>query len=230
MGKIGKANFWKVLLSYVYEYPLERTSSPYNPELSVFLKNGRYQLCTRNAIYSYDDLYTNFSQAFKKVDVANRSIQDVLVLGLGLGSIPLILEKVFHQKYHITAVEIDEEVIYLANKYVLSELASPIDCICANALHFVMQSQEQYDLICMDVFKDDEIPDDFRSIAYLEQLKQMLNPEGILLFNHLALTSEDKKKATQYYREVFLQVFPDGGYIDARSNYVLTNDRKFVVG
>ena len=229
MGKIGKGSFWKVLLSYVYDFPLERISSPYNQELTVYLRNGRYQLCTPHAIYSYDDLYTNFSQSFHKIKVDQQPIESVLLLGLGLGSIPYILEKVFHKKYPITAVEIDEEVIYLANKYVLSDLEAPIDCICADALAYVYQNQQQYDLICMDVFRDDVIPEDFRRIEFLEALKDSLSPHGILLFNHLALTKEDRQLAAQYFNETFLKVFPNGSYIDAHSNYVLINDRQFML-
>ena len=108
---------WKRLLSYLFEIHIESTSSDYNPHLYVSLQKGRYQLSTANAIYSFEDLYDNFSDAFKEIDLDQLNVQNVLILGFGLGSIPIILEQKFNKKYFYTGVEIDEEVLYLANKY-----------------------------------------------------------------------------------------------------------------
>ena len=74
-------------------------------------------------------------------------IQNVLVLGLGLGSIPLMLEKNFGKKYNYTAVEIDESVIYLASKYALPKLESNIQIICADAFAYVRQTEQKLSLI-----------------------------------------------------------------------------------
>ncbi|MEO0338417.1 MAG: hypothetical protein AAF242_04310, partial [Bacteroidota bacterium] len=65
---MGKVNWWTKLLSYIAEYPLERVESDHNEELIVLLRHGRHQLCTPNAIYSYDDLYNNFSESLAKVN------------------------------------------------------------------------------------------------------------------------------------------------------------------
>ena len=228
MGKVGKQSWWQVLGSYISEITIEERSSPYNKVLQVILKNGRYQLCTENAIYSYDDLYTNFAKAFAAINVSKRSINDVLLLGLGLGSIPFILEKKFGMDCQLTAVEIDEEVVDLAHHYVLKDLNMSINAICTDARLFLQMDSQQYDLICMDVFEDDRIPDDFLEQTFLEQIKARLNPSGIFLFNHLALTQKDKQMATEYYTRVFLPFFPNATYIDADSNYVFLNHNRFL--
>ena len=111
-----KQPLWKRFLSYLFEIHIESTSSEYNPHLYVSLQKGRYQLSTANAVYSFEDLYDNFSDAFKEIDLDRLNIQNVLILGFGLGSIPIILEQNFKKKYHYTGVEIDEEVLYLAKK------------------------------------------------------------------------------------------------------------------
>ncbi len=186
------------------------------------LRKGRYQLSTANAVYSYADLYTNFKQAFEKINLDQRQIEDVLVLGFGLGSIPYLLEKTFKKKYHYTAVEIDENVLYLANKYALDEIASPISLLPTDAAIFVSYCQERFDLICMDVFLDDEIPTYFETEDYLEQLKVLLNPEGILLFNKLALTEEDVTKC-EAFLPIFKKTFPQATYIDVQGNWIFVN-------
>ncbi|MCB0574813.1 MAG: hypothetical protein KDC61_09635, partial [Saprospiraceae bacterium] len=86
---------WKKWLSYLVPMTLEEAASEQNPELSVILDRGRLQLLSGDAIYSWDDLYRNFLLAFEKLQIKERNIDQVLVLGLGLGSVPFILEKVF---------------------------------------------------------------------------------------------------------------------------------------
>ena len=139
-------------MSYFFEFHIESAPSEINPHLYVSLSRGRYQLSTANAIYSFEDLYDNFFDAFKQIDLDKYPIKNVLVLGLGLGSIPLMLEKNFGKKYNYTAVEIDESVIYLSSKYALPQLKSNIQMICADAFAFVMQTEQKFDLICIHFY------------------------------------------------------------------------------
>lgn len=216
---------WKIWLSYLTELHVESADSEHNPHLYVSLRQGRYQLSTANAVYSYGDLYTNFLRVFRELDLDRLAIDRVLVLGLGLGSIPLILERVFRRQYHFTAVEIDEAVLYLAGKYVLDELGSGIELIAADARAFVAQTDEQYDLICMDIFLDDVIPERFEDRSFLEDLSQRLTPGGVLLYNRLAATKLDKQKSRAFYERQFRPVFPNATYLDVQGNYMLISRR-----
>ena len=213
--------FWKKIISYLTELHIESAPSDINPHLYVSLNRGRYQLCTANAIYSYEDLYDNYSEAFKIIEIDKRKVEKVLILGFGLGSIPFMLEKKFNKKYHYTAVEIDESVIYLATKYALPEINSSIQMICADAFAFVMQCQEQFDLVCMDVFLDDLVPETFEAEDFLKNLKRLIAKDGLLLFNRLANTPEDLKATQTFFKEKFQPVFPDGKYLEVRGNWML---------
>jgi len=219
---------WKKWLSYLTELHIESAPSEINPHLYVSLRRGRYQLCTANAIYSYEDLYDNFVKAFERIQLDKVSGKKVLILGFGLGSIPLILEQKFQQDFHYTAVGIDESVLYLANKYTVPKLNSSIDFIQADAFAFVDQCAEQFDLICMDVFLDDVIPKQFHEDYFLRRLQQLLNPNGLLLYNCLALTEEDANTTEKFYYEHFVPNFPQGKYLDVDGNWVLVNDRLFL--
>ncbi|MDZ4681535.1 MAG: methyltransferase domain-containing protein [Saprospiraceae bacterium] len=214
---------WKFWLSYLFEQHLESALSALNPYLSVSLVKGRYQLNTANAVYSFADLYTNFRRAFQQLEVKSQPIQEVLILGFGLGSIPYMLERVFDCRFNYTAVEIDEEVLYLAHKYTLSDISSPIELITADAFDFAAQCETQYDLICMDVFLDDIIPEDFETLDFLADLKRMLSPQGILLYNRLTYSAGDKQKSQTFFDEAFRKIFPDAVIIDAGSNWILVN-------
>ena len=214
---------WKKWLSYFVEFHLESTPSDYNPHLYVALKQGRYQLCSANAVYSYGDLYRNFFDAFQTIKIQDLDIKRVLVLGLGLGSIPLILERNFKCTFSYTAVEIDNSVIYLANKYVLHQLQSSITCIQADAHTFMEQNIEPYDLICMDIFLDDIIPQKFGSLSFLDNLKGAHAPNGLLLYNRLSLTEGDRENTLTFYKDRFKSVFPQATYLDVQTNFMLIN-------
>lgn len=214
-------------MSYVSDVYLEFAESDYNENLHVVLSKGRMQLLTENAIYSYGDLYSNYKRAFAKLPLEKLHIQNVLILGFGLGSIPFMLEKNFKQKYHYTGVEIDETVMYLANKYVTQYLKSPIEMFCSDAFAFAMQTDETFDIIAVDVFIDAEIPSQFEQVDFLEQIKTLLGDNGILLYNRLYLTREDKETTRNFYWNTFLSVFPDGDYIDVGGNWILTNGKHF---
>jgi spermidine synthase len=179
-----KQSFWRRLKSYITEVNIETVESGYNPYLNVILKRGQYQLLTENAIYSYGELYDNFSKAFKRIDLDKLRIENVLILGFGLGSIPLMLETMFNKKYHYTAVEIDPEVLRLANKYTVVNLTSSIEFHLSDAYTYAAFSEEKFDMICMDVFLDDMVPTELEQEDFLLHLKKMLAPNGVLLFNN----------------------------------------------
>lgn len=212
---------WKQWLSYLWEIEIETSASEHNPHLQVLLSRGRYQLCTEEAVYSFGDLYDNFFKAFKQLPLDHLNIREVLILGLGLGSIPQMLEQNFKQNYHYTAIEIDEEVAYLAQKYVLHELHSPIEVICTDALIYLDQTEATFDLICMDIFMSDVIPAKFEETDFLQMLKASLAPKGVLLYNRLAATPNDKAKSRRFFEEQFLPVFPGATLLDVGPNFIL---------
>ena len=212
---------WKRLLSYFFEFHIESAPSELNPHLYVSLSRGRHQLCTANAVYSFGDLYDNFAKAFRRIQPSTLPIEDVLLLGFGLGSIPLMLEKKFHCRFRYTGVEADESVIWLAGKYALPEIESPLELHCADAFAFVFSTESRFDLICMDVFLDDQIPEEFTQTDFLEALRDLLRPGGILLYNRLSATDEDMALSEVFWQNAFLKVFPQGERWDFDGNWIL---------
>ena len=215
---------WKRWLSYLFEMHIESAPSEINPHLYVSLKNGRLQLCTANAIYSYEDLYDNFTKTFHRFKKGFEIGEEVLILGFGLGSVPLIMERMFERSFQFTGIEVDESVIYLANKYALPNLESPVQLITANAFAYVYQTTQKFDLIAMDVFLDDVIPEDFETTDFLEALKSLLKPNGVLLYNRLALEKQDMEKTLAFFENEFKTVFENGHYIDVEGNWMLMNN------
>ncbi|MEO1261577.1 MAG: hypothetical protein AAFZ15_22420 [Bacteroidota bacterium] len=214
---------WKVWLSYFTELVLERDATDLNPDLQLGFNKGRYCLSTPNAIYSYGDLYDNFYKAFQQINIKSLALDEVLVLGFGLGSVPYMLEKSFQKKCTYTGVELDETIVRWATDYILDELESPVQLIISDAAIFTEISQQKFDLIAMDIFIDNEIPAQFESIAFLENLDSMLKEGGRLMYNRLALQDIDRKHTEDFFKTRFKSVFPKARYLDVGGNWILLN-------
>ena len=218
-----KKPFFKKLISNFKEVVLEETGSEHNPLLVVLLYKGRYQLCTEKAIYSYEDKYDNFRTAFDQIQVEKKKIDNVLLLGLGLGSIPFMLEKIYYVDTEYVAVEIDEVICQLADKYVLSDLESSIQIYPMDAMNYFEWYDHRYDMIAMDIFQSAEVPQEFESKEYFEKMKSRLNEGGIILYNRLSNTDKDKAK-NKSFETRWKEVFPQGGIIDCKNNLIFIND------
>jgi spermidine synthase len=214
----------KRFFSYFAEVPVGEFTSEHNHVLTVLLDRGRYKLVTKGAIYSFSDLYSNYSMSFERLKWKDHPVKSCLVLGLGLGSIPDMLVNRFKKDIQFTAVEIDDQVIRLAMEFVLRPGKIPVQVFSADAASFLQWHQGTYDMICSDVFIGDRIPKNLQTEEALYAMKSMLNPRGVLLYNRLSRFEPDIKTSLTFQEEVFLKVFPAGGYLDVEGNWMFVND------
>ena len=212
--------WWQRWLSHVVEVPIKSTGSGVNEALFVSLVRNRLQLSTHKSIYSFDDLYSNFYESFQMIDLPPDGTE-ILILGLGLGSIPYMLEHHFDRAYKYVAVELDEAVVDLASTFSLGRLESPMQIFQADAEVFVKSHDRQYDLVLVDLFIEDLVPTFFEESEGNEYLKNLLNPGGLLLFNRLYRTGRDKKDTDQFYENVFSRTFLQTEFIEVEGNRVL---------
>lgn len=213
----------KKWLSHLIEWPVANYSSPYNPNLQVVLHRGRYKLLTDGAIYSFGDLYTNYRKSFERLDWNSHTYESCLVLGLGMASIPDMLVTRFKKDMFFTAVEIDEVVAKLAQTYVLGPKHIDVQVFTSDAASFLQWHEDQYDLICSDVFVGDKIPEELETMETLEAMRDRLNPGGVVLYNRLSRGPEDWDQNMKFRDEVFLKVFPEGGYFDLEGNWMFVS-------
>lgn len=192
--------------SYFFRIVVEQQSSIYNSELIVAIQDGKYVLNTENANYSFASLHRVFRQAFHKIDITNKQVQNILVLGAGAGSIPTIIYKELKLTPVIDAVEIDEKVIDLGNKYFGLNSFNSLNIIIDNAVDFVKKTDKKYDLIIVDLFNGINVPTEFLTPHFFEQLRGLLNNKGELLFNFVAYNHETKTMAKMLESE-FSKVF-----------------------
>lgn len=211
-------NKLKKILSYFFEFSIEKRQSEFSGEVSVSLSKGEYMLSTQNAIYSYGKNYTSFGMAFSAIEIQQQKVENVLALGFGLGSVVDLLEN--HPTIKkIVAVDADAVIIELAKKYLQSNLKYKVSYVCGDAEQFVLNEQAQFDLVLFDVFIEELTPIQFMQPVFLAALKKLIAPNGILLFSKINDSFRSKIENEQFEKN-FSSVFPEAFSIDANGNKV----------
>lgn len=192
------------------------------------MSQGQLKLITKGAVYSYGNLYYNFRDSFQKLEISKREINDVLILGLGTGSIIQLLGQKFKLNASYDVVEIDPEVVALFEKYKKGFVSSSCNVHVADAFQYMKSNQKNYDLICMDIFCDKTVPVIFESEEFLLNLKNALNENGLLIYNRLAIDTNDQQKNESFFK-IFENVFPDASILKLDFNWMFVVDRKLLI-
>ncbi|MCD4745197.1 MAG: methyltransferase domain-containing protein [Bacteroidales bacterium] len=195
MKFISKA--WKYLISFFIEQIIEKTNSEINPVIEVNFVNGRYVLNSKIANYSYGGLHKAFQKAFQKINIKNKKFNNVLILGFGAGSVASILQNEYKINCKIVGIEKDSKIIEIANKYFIDDTFRELTLHCIDAYDFIMNSNESYDLIIMDVYIDNNVPEKFEKEQFLKNLKNALNKNGMILFNKLVYDKSSENSAIE---------------------------------
>ncbi|MCC6753478.1 MAG: fused MFS/spermidine synthase [Saprospiraceae bacterium] len=221
--KAARINGFRTILSHLGDIHLETISTPFHPVLKLYLSRGEFKLVSRGAIYSYGLHYYHFVDAFRRLQLNDRAPQKALILGLGFGSIPRILEKKFGIEPSTDIVELDPDIIRLFEKYQHQVCSGRPGLILADGQEYMRRTQAQYDLICMDIFEDRTVPAVFEREAFLRDLSRALCPGGLLLYNRLNVTLEDQRANENFLRD-FRRVFPDGYAVKCAYNWILVSE------
>lgn len=215
--------FFKKIFSHLFDIQVDAASTALNPVLNLSLRKGRYYLTTTNAVYSFGDLYDNFSKTFERMDFGNRKYPNLLVLGFALGSVPYMLERVFGQKFKCTGVELDPKIATWARHYTIPTINNPIELVQSDAFEFMEHNHKKFDLIVVDLFLDDVVPSQFESPFFLQRIADSLSIGGLLLYNRLADTTKAINSTNDFFLGNFKDVFPEGNYLDVGGNWMLAN-------
>jgi spermidine synthase len=145
-------------------------------------------------------------------------MESVLILGVAGGSVVQTLVNDFSFSKNILGVELDAEIINIANSYFNLDKIPNFKCVIADAEKFVQSDASQYDLIIIDIFKDTEMPEFLFQDSFISNSKQLLNKNGYILFNTMHLNRSSKNTIDKY-----LMHFDSNSY----SKKVLKNVEKY---
>ena len=134
----------------------------------------------------------------------NPAPRRALIAGLGGGTLPSALAELF-PKASIDVVEIDPAVAEVAERFFGFAQTDRLRVQIQDARVFVKRALEQgerYDLIMLDAFTGDYIPEHLMTREFLNEARSLLTEDGILAANTFAASRlYDHESAT--YRDVF---------------------------
>lgn len=216
------------LTSYVFPYPVEQRKGRLTSFLEVVLDNGKLVLNTANVNYSYGSLHDIFYKTFQKLNVREREIKNVLILGFGGGSIASLLIDTFQKNCIITGVEADEVVIELAEKHFNIERFKNLDIYKTDAYTFVSGCTQKFDLIAVDIFVEDETPEKFSDNQFLLSISNLLTPTGIICYNRMLPVENGEIQAVELTKSIDQLIGPNmilKYYTGGRTNWMIVHDR-----
>jgi spermidine synthase len=109
----------------------------------------------------------------------------ILVIGLGGGTLPMTLRSLLPEAA-IDAVEIDEAVVKAARTYFGFKDDQNLKVFTEDGRVFVkkaIKAGSTYDLVMLDAFEDDYIPEHLLTREFLEEVKAILTPHGVVAAN-----------------------------------------------
>ena len=132
----------------------------------------------------------------------------VLVAGLGGGTLPTALADLV-PGVRIDVVEIDDAVVKAARKYFDFQEQDRMRVHVRDARVFVKRALQQgrrYDLVILDAYSGDYIPEHLMTQEFLEETRNLLAPDGVVAANTFA-TSQLYDYESETYRIVFGDFF-----------------------
>lgn len=176
------------LRSYIFPQTIVRTSSTYNHDIRVNEEHGRYKLLVNGSRQSGSYIEMLWKKAFRTFAIVpNLAVKNILVLGVGGGTVIHMLQTVYPSATMI-GVDIDKKILDIGKTYFELSAMSHLQLICKDAniaVHDFGKKGQRFDLIIIDLFSGRHIPEFVSSKAFLKTVATLLSPTGITLINFL---------------------------------------------
>lgn len=161
-------------------------------------------------------------------------IENVLILGLGAGSVVEVVNK-HYPLANITGVDIDSKMVKMGKKHLQLGQATNLKTIIEDARLFLERDNPKFDLILVDLFKGEDIPEDFKKDIFLKKIQKLLKSPGVVIFNHL-YSYKEKEKAKFFEKKLSVffanitNIYPEANimflcFVDG--NFAVKNTAKY---
>lgn len=211
--------------SYIWPVTIKNYSSPYSGELYIRYFLGKKVLDCKHTNYSFGGLQKVLKRALELLPF-NPDTKKILILGLGAGSVVATIRKQHSKTAHVTGVEIDATILQIAREEFGIVENSLTKLVQEDAIVFMANNADRYDLIIIDLFIIDTIPEATQEASFLKQLVTAMEPGGYLVFNTIpeTLSNETLDYMISYFEssELMVRVMKKWGY----SNNILLVEKQ----
>ncbi len=191
------------LLSYIIPMNVTRRKSEWSRNLEITWNNGELVMDSQNTNYSYGSLQRILRKGLKTIGYAEiKAMEHILVLGVAGGSVIKTITNEIGFKGRITGVDIDAQVIAMANEFFRLDAIPNLDIIIDDAFEFVLKTKDRYNLIIVDIFQDTTMPNFLFESFFSKRVHFLLREQGVLLFNTMLLNKEDNLRNEAYAAEL----------------------------
>jgi predicted O-methyltransferase YrrM len=198
----------KKIFSYLIPIKIYETKSSLSKSIEVTWANGELVLDSENANYSYGSLQRILRLGLKNIGYEKIvPMNHILVLGVAGGSVIKTLVDEIKYKGKITGVEIDPEIINIANTYFKLNKVKNLEIVIDDAFEFVLKTKTKYDLIIIDIFQDTTMPSFLFETFFTNRICSLLKSRGFILFNTMLLNESQNLRNKKYVSEFFKNEF-----------------------
>lgn len=188
--------------SYFIPINVHKKNSAISNTLEVTWNNGELVLDSKNTNYSYGSLQRILRKGLKYIGFERiKKFEDILILGVAGGSVIKTIVDEIKSKGKITGVEIDSQVVEIANKYFKLNEIKNLELVVDDAFEFVLKTKEKYDLIVIDIFQDTKMPNFLFEDYFINHVNSLLKINGFILFNTMVIYEKDRIRNVDYKKK-----------------------------
>jgi len=189
--------------SYLIPIKIFKKKSTRSKMIEVTWANGELVLDTENTNYSYGSLQRILRYGLRNIGYDKiLEMEHILLLGVAGGSVVKTLVNEIEYKEKITGVEIDPDMIEIANQYFNLNQIKQLKVVIDDAFEFVLKTKEKYDLIIIDIFEDTHMPNFLFEKFFVDRICTILKNDGFVLFNTMILDEAHNVRNRKYVTEV----------------------------
>lgn len=215
----------KKLLSYIIPIRHKVFKSDVSERIELNWVNGKLVIDTKRANYSYGNLQKILRKGLQIIGYKQiKSMKNILILGLGGGSVAKTLVNEIGFDGEIIGVEYDPVMIGVSKMFFELDKIFSLKIQQADALSYIKNNSQPADLIIVDIFQDIYMPDFLFTTDFINGLKNAMNRNGYLLFNTIVISKESGEKV-----DLLEKAFTQNGFNTQRFNQVIGDHNSLLI-
>jgi len=206
---------------------LEEVESEFNGKIQVYQALGSKRITAGGLIQSGGVLANIWYKALSKLkslrQLADSNLKTILILGLGGGTAASLTAR-FWPKAEIIGIEIDPKMIQLGKKYFELDKLPQLKIVEGEAIEYVRNNNDKFDLILVDLYQGDRIVKKSESGEFIGLAKRRLKSKGIIIFNRLFY--DDHKEKAEKFVKILEKYFKKVSLVRAWSNLIIIGKKR----
>lgn len=196
------------LFSYIIPIKIFKKKSERSKVIEITWTNGELVLDSENTNYSYGSLQRILRYGLRNIGYESiLKMNHILLLGVAGGSVIKTLIDEIEYEGKITGVEIDPDMIQIANQYFDLDKIKQLEIVIDDAFEFVLKTKNKYDLIIIDIFEDIKMPNFLFESFFSRRICSLLQDKGFVLFNTMILDEAHNVRNRKYIDEINAELF-----------------------